>query len=71
VSLSLRSFHAFFIVVSIALSLWVGAWGVASYRSGGDAGSLVLAVFFLVVGFVLLLYFVRVRRKLKDLGPEE
>lgn len=70
-SLSLRSFHAFFIVVSMALSLWVGAWGVLSYRSGGGAGSLVLAVFFLVVGFVLLLYFVRVRKKLRDLGPEE
>ena len=70
-SLSLRSFHVFFIAVSIVLSLWVGAWGVASYRSGGGAGSLGLAALFLVVGFVLLLYFVRVRKKLKDLGPEE
>ena len=70
-SLSLRSFHVFFIAVSIVLSLWVGAWGVASWRSGGGAESLALAVFFLVVGFLLVLYFVRVRKKLKDLGPEE
>ena len=70
-SLSLRSFHVFFIAVSIVLSVWVGAWGVANYRSGGGTGSLVLAALFLVVGFVLVLYFVRVRKKLRDLGPEE
>jgi hypothetical protein len=71
VSLSLRSFHVFFIAVSIGLSLWVGAWGIASYQSGGGAGSLALGVLFLVVGFVLVLYFLSVRKKLKDLGPEE
>jgi hypothetical protein len=70
-SLSLRAFHGFFIVVSIALSLWVGAWGVQTYRSGGGAGPLALAGLFLLVGFVLVLYFIRVRRKLRDLGPEE
>jgi hypothetical protein len=70
-SLSLRSFHVFFIVVSIVLSLWVGAWGVATYRSGGGAGSLALAGLFLLVGFVLVLYFVRMRKKLRDLGPED
>lgn len=70
-SLSLRSFHVFFIAVSIVLSVWVGAWGVASYRSGGGASSLALAVLFLVVGIVLVLYFVRMRKKLRDLGPEE
>jgi len=70
-SLSLRSFHVFFIAVSIALSLWVGAWGIQSYRSGAGAGSLAVGALFLLVGFVLAVYFVRVRRKLRDLGPEE
>ena len=70
-SLSLRSFHVFFIAVSIALSLWVAVWGVSSYRAGGGLGALGTGLFFLLTGFVLLLYFVRVRRKLKDLGPEE
>lgn len=63
-SLSLRSFHLFFIAVSVLLAVWVGVWGVQSYlatRSGGDLG---LGAFFLVLAVVLLLYGRRVRKKL-------
>ena len=70
-SLSLRSFHVFFIAVSILLSVWVGVWGIGSYRSGGDASGLAVAALFLLVGIVLLVYGVKVRRKLRDLDPEE
>jgi hypothetical protein len=70
-SLSLRSFHVFFIAVSILLSVWVGVWGIASYRSGGDMTGLALAALFLLVGFVLLVYWVRVRRKFREMGPDE
>ena len=70
-SLSLRSFHVFFIAVSIALSVWVGVWGIWSYRTGGGASGLVLAGLFFLVGFVLLLYWVRVRRKFREMGPED
>jgi hypothetical protein len=70
-SLSLRSFHVFFIAVSIALSAWVGAWGIASWREGGGASGLALAVLFLALGAVLLVYFVRVRRKFREMGPED
>jgi hypothetical protein len=70
-TLSLRSFHVFFIAVSILLSLWVGVWGIGSYRSGGDASGLAVAGLFLLVGIVLLVYGFKVRRKLRDLDPEE
>jgi len=70
-SLSLRSFHVFFIAVSILLSVWVGVWGIASYRAGGGVSGLALAALFLLVGFVLLVYWVRVRRKFREMGPDE
>ncbi len=70
-SLSLRSFHIFFIAVSILLSVWVGVWGIDRYRSAGDASGLAFAALFLLVGIVLVVYGFKVRRKLRDLGPEE
>ena len=70
-SLSLRSFHLFFIAVSVLLAAWVGAWGVQSWRSTRSLGDLALGVLFFVLGFVLIVYGLRVRRKLKDLGPED
>ncbi|RPH52774.1 hypothetical protein EHM82_09105 [bacterium] len=70
-SLSLRSFHLFFIAVSILLAAWVGAWGVQSWMATRNLGDLALGVLFFVLGFVLVLYGLRVRRKLKDLGPED
>jgi hypothetical protein len=69
-SLSLRSFHAFFIAVSILLSVWVGVWGIDRYRSAGDVSGLAFAGLFLLVGIVLFVYWFKVRRKLRDLDPE-
>jgi hypothetical protein len=63
-SLSLRSFHLFFIAVSVLLSAWVGVWGVQSYLATKSAGDLVLGALFLALGAVLLLYGRRVRKKL-------
>lgn len=70
-SLSLRSFHLFFIAVSVLLAAWVGAWGVQSWMATRSLADLALGVLFFVLGFVLVLYGLRVRRKLKDLGPED
>ena len=69
--LSLRSFHIFFIAVSILLSLWVGLWGMASWRAGEGSTGLSLAGLFFVVGCGLFVYWVKVRRKLAALGPDE
>jgi peptidoglycan/LPS O-acetylase OafA/YrhL len=70
-ALSLRSFHLFFIAVSVALSALVAAWGVRSWRATGSGSDLAFGVMFLVGGIVLALYGIRVRRKLRDLGPED
>lgn len=63
-SLSLRSFHLFFIAVSVLLAAWVGVWGVQSYLATRSAGDLALGTLFFVLGLVLLLYGLRVRKKL-------
>jgi hypothetical protein len=63
-SLSLRSFHLFFIAVSVLLAVWVGVWGVQSYLATRSVGDLTLGAFFFVLGFVLLLYGRSVRKKL-------
>jgi steroid 5-alpha reductase family enzyme len=70
-SLSLRSFHVFFIAVSVLLSAGVAAWGVRSWRATGSGSDLAFGGMFLGVGIVLALYGVRVRRKLRDLAPED
>ena len=70
-SLSLRSFHLFFIAVSVLLAAWVGVWGVQSYLATRSVGDLALGVVFFLLGFVLLLYGRRVRRKLRALAPDD
>ncbi|HEX9941098.1 MAG TPA: hypothetical protein VGG03_03715 [Thermoanaerobaculia bacterium] len=70
-SLSLRSFHLFFIAASVLLAVWVGAWGVQSYLATRSAGDLALGLLFLALGFVLLLYGLRARKKLRALAPED
>lgn len=70
-SLSLRSFHLFFVAASVLLAAWVAGWGFQSWRMGGGAADLALGVFFLVLGVVLLVYGLRVRRKLRAIAPDE
>ena len=65
--LSLRSFHVVFIVASIALSLWVGVWGVQRYFESGSGTGLATGVIFFLGGFVLLIYGMRFFAKLKRL----
>jgi steroid 5-alpha reductase family enzyme len=70
-SLSLRSFHLFFIAASVLLAAWVGVWGVQSYLATRSAVDLALGVLFFALGFVLLLYGLRARRKLRALAPDD
>jgi steroid 5-alpha reductase family enzyme len=70
-SLSLRSFHLFVIAVSVLLAAWVGVWGVQSYLATRSLADLATGLTFFVLGFVLLLYGRRVRRKLRALAPDD
>jgi hypothetical protein len=63
-SLSLRSFHLFFIAVSVLLAVWVGVWGVQSYLATGSRSDLALGALFFVLAFALFYYGRRARKKL-------
>lgn len=58
--MSLRVFHIIFVMVCVALSIWVAAWGV---RNGNTA----LAVVFAVFGVLLVAYGVKAFRKLREM----
>ena len=70
-SLSLRSFHLFFIAVSVLLAAWVGVWGVQSWQTTRSGGDLTLGLLFVALGVVLLVYGLRARKKLRELAPED
>ena len=70
-SLSLRSFHLFFITASVLLAAWVGVWGVQSYLATKSGGDLALGLLFFALGLVLLFYGLRVRKKLRALAPDD
>jgi hypothetical protein len=70
-SLSLRSFHLFFIAASVVLAALVGGWGVRAWLDTRSGGALALGLLFFLLGFVLVVYGLRVRRKLRGLEPEE
>lgn len=70
-SLSLRSFHLFFIAVSVLLSAAVAGWGVQSWIATRSGGDLALGVLFLGLGFLLAVYGLRVREKLRALEPDD
>jgi len=65
--MSLKSFHLFFIVVSVLMCGWVTAWGVHEYRHHGDSGAMGLAVVCCVLGFGLVVYGIKVFAKFREL----
>ncbi len=58
--MSLRIFHIIFVMVCVALSIWVGVWGIRN-------GALLLAVVFFISAAVLVFYGTKVYAKLRDL----
>lgn len=70
-SLSLRSFHLFFIAASVLLAAWVGVWGIQSWQATRSGSDLTIGLLFFALGLVLLVYGLRVRKKLKALAPDD
>lgn len=66
--LGLKSFHIFFICVSIVLCLLVGAWGFQQYTQAQSDSGLAMAIVFFLSGAALVLYAVRYFGKLSKLG---
>ena len=65
--MSLRIFHLVFVVASILLSLFVSVWGFWQFASEGDRTGLALGILFAVCGVGLVLYGMKVFRKLREL----
>jgi len=70
-SLSLRSFHLFFIAASVVLAAWVGVWGIQSWQANRSGSDLAVGLLFFALGAVLLVYGLRVRKKLRAIAPDE
>jgi hypothetical protein len=65
--MSLRIFHIIFVMVCVALSIWVGLWGIRSYMLDRNSGALTLGLVFFASGAALAYYGTKVYVKLRDL----
>jgi len=65
--MSLKSFHIFFIVVSVLTSVGLAAWCGLEYAGGAGAGMLALGVISLGIGVVLVVYGRAFKKKIADL----
>jgi hypothetical protein len=65
--MSLRIFHIVFIVVCVALTLFVGVWGIHEYVSARSNLALGMAIVFILGGVALVVYGTHTFRKLKEL----
>jgi len=66
--MSLAAIHLLFIGLSTLLAAGAGVWGVREFSASGSVAGLMFGVLSLAAVPVLLVYGVRVRRKLKALG---
>ncbi len=65
--MSLRIFHVVFIVVCIALSIFVGIWGIQEFAATKSRGAAGLSIVFFASAAALIVYGARVFGKLRDL----
>ncbi len=66
--MSLKTFHIFFIVVSVLFLFGFGAWNVTMYQSGGNVTMVAFAGISFLAGIGLVLYGIRFLRKLKKVS---
>ena len=65
--MSLRVFHIIFVIVTVALSLFVTMWGIREFRQEQSTGGLAIAAVFCVAAVGLSIYGKKVYVKLKEL----
>jgi Na+/proline symporter len=65
--MSLRVFHVIFIIICIALCLYVSVWGIREYMATRSVAALVMTAVFVTGGVLLVGYSGKAFRKLKDL----
>ena len=64
--MSLKTFHVFFVIVSVLCALGFGAWAVGDYLRTGRSGVLALAILGFAAAAALVWYGLWFLRKLKD-----
>lgn len=67
IMLGLKSFHIFFICISILLCLLVGVWGYQQYTQAQSTSGLAMAIIFFLSGGALVVYAFRYFGKLRRL----
>jgi uncharacterized membrane protein YozB (DUF420 family) len=65
--MSLRAFHIVFIIVTVALSLFVAMWGVREFARERDMAALAMSLVFLGAAVGLVIYGKKAYAKLKEL----
>ena len=66
--MSIKSFHIFFITISVMFSLWFSMWTLMAYSADKEnTFYVVLGIAALIAAILLVLYGVKVYRKLKTL----
>lgn len=65
--MSLRIFHIVFVIVTVALSLFVTVWGFREFAQQRSTGALALAIVFLATAVGMTVYGRKVYGKLKEL----
>lgn len=65
--MSLKVFHAVFVVVSTLLSVGVGVWAIRECLRTGEAGAAIFGGLSLICGAALLFYMRWVMRKLNKI----
>jgi hypothetical protein len=65
--MSLRAFHIIFVIVTIALSLWVALWGIREFSEERNFGALALGLLFAATAVALMIYGKKTYVKLRDL----
>ena len=65
--MSLRVFHVIFIIVCIALCLYVAIWGIREFALTRNMSALVMTGVLVLGGAALVAYSGRAFRKLRDL----
>lgn len=66
--MSLKSFHVFFVVLSVLCALGFGAWSIAEYLRTGKGSVLTLGVLGFLAAAALVFYGFWFLRKLKNVS---
>jgi hypothetical protein len=65
--MSLRSFHLFFIAISVVLAAFVAAWAVSEYRDAHQVGYIAASLTSSIAGALLAYYGTQFQRKTRNL----